>query len=81
VDFDPGDRTARVGERTRSERNAELEHSVCEAMSEQRVNAGVGEEHLEAAESARRRVALARGAEVVAQLARDAGDRAKAEHR
>ena len=49
-------------------------------MRQHRLDAAVGEQHLDPADAARRRVALLRGGQVVAQLPRHAGECPRADH-
>ena len=65
----PGQHAARVGDGVRHDRHARLVHRVRDAVGQQRLDAAVGEEDLEPADSARRGVALLRGGQVLAQLA------------
>ena len=53
---------------------------VRDAVGEQRLDPAVGEEDLEPADAARGGVALLRGGQVLADLARDAGKGSESEH-
>ncbi len=58
-----------------------LVQRVGHAVGQQRLHAAVGQQDLRAADGARGGVALVRGGQVRAQLARDAREGAEAEHR
>ena len=60
--------------------HAGVVHHVGDAVGQQRLYAAVGEQDLDPADVAGRGVAVLRGGEVLAQLARDAGEGAQAEH-
>ena len=80
VDLHSGQGARGRGQQARRERDARIVHHVGDAVGEQRLHAAVGEEDLDPAHVAGRGIAVLRGGEVLAQLARDTGEGAEAEH-
>jgi len=72
VDLDSGQRPRRVGDRAWQHGNAAGVEGVRDAVGQERLDAGPADQHLDRADTERRGVALARGLDIAAQLARQA---------
>jgi hypothetical protein len=80
VDLHPGHDLHEVRQHARNERYAGLVQGVRDAVRQDRLHAPVGEQDLQAADAARRRIALLGRGEVLAQLAGDPGECPDADH-
>ena len=80
MDLDAGHDARCVGHGAGQERYARVVQGVRDAMGEDGLHPTPGREDLRGARRARRRIAVARGADVVANLAHHAGQGAEAEH-
>ena len=63
-----------------TQRHAGLVQRVADPVRQDRLDAAVAQQHLDPSDAVRRGVALLRGGQVVAQLARHAGECPRADH-
>ena len=80
MDLHTRDHAAGVGQRARRQRQAGVVQRVRHPVGQQRLHAAIGDQDLSAADGARRGVAVLRGGQVGAHLARHPGQSSQSQH-